>query len=278
MPRLSLAISPCPNDTLMFDALVNNKLDNCKLEFDTEFADIEQLNLGLQNSKWDVAKMSIGMYPLIQDEYVMLGTGMAMGFGNGPLIVALNPETELAQFDGKMLIPGLNTTANLLLSRFFPHISNKTEMLFSDILSEVADGKAEAGLIIHESRFTYAAHGLHKIADLGEIWFSNTQMPLPLGCIVARRSLGAELISEIEIQLGNSVEHGLANREGAMEFIRNRAQETDDVVTQKHIDLYVNHYSVNLGKEGRDAILTLLRSLPENHSLSLSDIFASWEN
>jgi 1,4-dihydroxy-6-naphthoate synthase len=278
MTRLSLAISPCPNDTFMFDALLNNKLRNLAAEFDIEFADIEQLNIGLQNSKWDIAKMSVAMFPQIRHEYVMLGAGMAMGFGNGPLIVSHHSGVQLAQFDANMLIPGINTTANLLLTRFFPHISSKTEMLFSDILSEVANKKAEAGLIIHESRFTYAKYGLHKIADLGEIWFSSTKMPLPLGCIVARRSLGEKMIAEIESQIRESIEYGFANREDAMGFVRSKAQENNDSITQQHIDLYVNNYSINMGKEGRDAVLMLLRSLPENHSLSLSDIFTSWEN
>ncbi|PKP04584.1 MAG: 1,4-dihydroxy-6-naphthoate synthase [Bacteroidetes bacterium HGW-Bacteroidetes-6] len=274
---LSLAISPCPNDTLMFDALVNAKCGNDALTFATEFADIEQLNRGLLNARWDVAKMSVAMFSLVRDEYVMLTAGMAMGFGNGPLVVSHNSEINLGQFVGKMLIPGQNTTANLLLSRFFPNITDKEELLFSDILQSVANRKALAGLIIHESRFTYRQYNLYSVADMGEIWCQQTQLPLPLGCIVARRSLGKETILQIESLIRQSIKCGLENRAEALPFIQHYAQELDTAVVNSHIDLYVNKYSVNPGKDGLNAVLTLLRSAPENHSLSLSDIFATWE-
>jgi len=278
MPALSLAISPCPNDTLMFDALVNSKIASGKISFNTEYHDIEQLNNGLLSGNWDVAKMSAAAFPLVRKEYVMLPSGMAMGFGNGPLIVARDPEIDLNSIDGTMLIPGIHTTANLLLTRFFPNIKNKKEVLFSDILSMIEAGKAAAGLIIHESRFTYRQHGLHKIADMGELWFNQTKMPLPLGVIVARRSLGNELIQKLEMLLQASVIYGLQHRDDAMSYIRSHAQETAEDVICKHIDLYVNRFSSEPGQEGLQAVLTLLQSLPENHSLSLHDIFSPWVN
>lgn len=278
MPSISLAISPCPNDTLMFDALVNSKISSGEISFNTEYHDIEQLNNGLLSGKWDVAKVSVAAYPLVQKEYVMLSTGMAMGFGNGPLIVARDSKIDLNSFDGTMLIPGKHTTANLLLTRLFPNINNKQETLFSDILPKLESGKANAGLIIHESRFTYQQHGLHKIADMGELWYNQTQLPLPLGCIVVRRSIGNELIKKLEELVRNSVLYGLQNRPESMDYIKCHSHEISDEVINSHIDLYVNDYSTNPGQDGLHAVLTLLKSMPENHSLSLHDIFSPWVN
>lgn len=278
MPALSLAISPCPNDTLMFNALVNGKIPLEGFSFSEEYHDIEQLNNGLLSGKWDIAKMSAAAFPLVRNEYVMLQTGMAMGFGNGPLIVAKESNIDLSSFSGKMLIPGIHTTANLLLTRFFPNISNKQEALFSDILSHIKNKKTAAGLIIHESRFTYQQHGLHKLADMGELWFEQTKLPLPLGVIVARRSLGNEQIKMIENLIRNSVLYGLEHRIEAMPYIKAHAQEISDEVINRHIDLYVNEYSSTPLQDGLQAVLTLLQSLPENHSLSLHDIFSPWVN
>ncbi len=278
MPTLSLAISPCPNDTLMFDALVNGKIALEGFSFSEEYHDIEQLNNGLLSGKWDIAKMSAAAFPLVRNEYVMLQTGMAMGFGNGPLIVAKDQQTDLKKFNGPMLIPGIHTTANLLLTRFFPNITLKQEILFSDILSMIENEKAAAGLIIHESRFTFQQHGLFQLADLGELWFQQTKLPLPLGVIVARRSLGNEQIKKIENLIRNSVLHGLEHRIEAMTYIKAHAQEISDNVINSHINLYVNEYSSNPRQDGLQAVLTLLQSLPENHSLSLHDIFSPWVN
>ena len=278
MPALSLAISPCPNDTLMFDAIVNEKIPSNEISFCTEYYDIEQLNNGLLCGKWDVAKMSTAAFPLIRNDYIMLMTGMAMGFGNGPLIVAKDPKIDLMSLKEPMLIPGIHTTANLLLTRFFPNITNKKEVLFSDILHKIESAEAAAGLIIHESRFTYQQHGLHKIADMGQLWFNSTKLPLPLGVIVARRSLGNEVIKNVEILLRDSIIHGLQNRADAMSYIRSHAQETADDIINQHINLYVNQFSSEPGNEGLQAVLTLLHSLPENHSLSLHDIFSTWVN
>jgi len=278
VPALSLAISPCPNDTLMFDALLNSKIASGEISFNTEYHDIEQLNNGLLSGKWDVAKMSASAFPLVRKEYVMLQTGMAMGFGNGPLIVARDPKLDLNSLEGTMLIPGIHTTANLLLTRFFPNIKNKKEVVFCDILHMLEADEAAAGLIIHESRFTYQQHGLHKIADMGELWFKQTKMPLPLGVIVARRSLENDVIQKFEMLLRDSVIHGLQNRADAMSYIRSHAQETADDVINQHIDLYVNRFSSEPGQDGIQAVLALLQSLPENHSLSLHDIFSPWVN
>jgi len=278
VPALSLAISPCPNDTLMFDALVNSKITSGEIYFNTEYHDIEQLNNGLLSGTWDISKMSVAAYPLVQKEYVMLSTGMAMGFGNGPLIVARDSKIDLNSYDGTMLIPGKHTTANLLLTRFFPNINNKQETLFSEILLMLESGKANAGLIIHESRFTFLQHGLHKIADMGELWYNQTQLPLPLGCIVVRRSIGNEIIKKLEELVRNSVLYGLQNRPESMDYIKCHSQEISDEVINSHIDLYVNDYSINPGQNGLHAVLTLLKSMPENHSLSLHDIFSPWVN
>ncbi len=278
MSTLSLAISPCPNDTLMFDALVNSGVNTLDLSFQTEYHDIEQLNQGLLKGKWDIAKMSVALFPAIRRDYVMLCAGMALGSGNGPLVVAKDAEMNLSTFEGTMLIPGQRTTAFLLLKRFFPNISHIREILFSDILNNVAGGDADAGLIIHESRFTYTQHGLHCLADMGALWQKQTSLPLPLGAIVMRRSLGDEIIQKTEDLIRQSVISGRSNPDAAMPFIRQHAQETDPEVILKHIELYVNEFSVHPGKDGKMAIIELLKSLPENHSLSLSDIFMPWES
>lgn len=278
MPALSLAISPCPNDTLMFDALVNSGVNALDLSFQTEYHDIEQLNQGLLKGQWDIAKMSVALFPSISRDYVMLSAGMALGTGNGPLIVAKTADLNLCTFDGTMLIPGQRTTAFLLLKRFFPNIRHIRETLFSDILNNVAGGDADAGLIIHESRFTYTQHGLHCLADMGALWQKQTSLPLPLGAIVMRRSLGHAMIQKTEDLIRQSVMSGRSNPDAAMPFIRLHAQETDPEVILKHIELYVNDFSVHPGNEGKSAVVELLKSHPENHSLSLSDIFMPWES
>lgn len=271
MKLLRLAISPCPNDTLMFHKLLHEQYSD--MSFDLEFADIEELNLGLKSAKWDVAKMSVAAYPMFMDEYEMLPVGMAMGFANGPLLISSERNVNLDNFEGELLIPGKYTTANALLSKFFPHIQNKKEMLFSDIPNAIAEKKAKLGLIIHESRFTYQNLSLHKIIDLGELWEQKMNLPLPLGAIVLRRSLTSEIKIAIKQILQNSIRKGLENSEPAMPFILSHSAEKNPNIVQKHINLYVNEFSIDAGKDGREAVLSLLMSIPKNDSLTLQEIF-----
>lgn len=273
MSTLSLAISPCPNDTLIFEAIINKKIPVDDFDFDATFLDIEKLNNGLLSSKWDVAKVSVAAFPLIKNDYTILKTGMAIGFGNGPLLVSNKPIDSLHDFNGKTLIPGIHTTANLLLESLLPNITNKEEVIFNEIMPLIQNKKADAGLIIHESRFTFQNYGLKKIADLGELWHEKTSLPLPLGAFVAKRSLGFEKISKLETLISGSIKHGLNNINTAMPFISSHAQELDEKVIFKHIQLYVNDFSVTPQQIAQNSVLKLLHSMPKNHSLSLQDIF-----
>jgi len=275
MSPVTLAISPCPNDTLMFHHLLES--DESKLDFILDFNDIEELNSGLLQGKWDMAKMSVAAYPQFMKEYEMLEVGMAMGFGNGPLLISSSPEIKFSEYAGEVLIPGKNTTANALLKRYFPDLTRKREVLFSDIPHTVAHTVADLGLIIHESRFTYKELGLHKIADLGELWEKEMNLPLPLGAIVVKRSLPQELKKKLALSLKNSIEKGLQCPANAMDFILKNSTEKSEDIVKSHIELYVNEFSVNAGEKGRNAVLSLLSSLTENDSLTLQQIFYSWE-
>lgn len=274
MKHLSLAISPCPNDTLMFHDFLHKQHPD--LSFELEFADIEELNIGLKSAKWDIAKMSVAALPMFMAEYEMLPVGMAMGFANGPLLISSEKEVNLSNFEGKLLIPGKYTTANALLSKFFPQIQNKQEMLFSDIPNAIAEKKAKLGLIIHESRFTYQELSLYKILDLGELWVQKMKLPLPLGAIVVKRSLAREIKVEIIQLLQNSIRKGLKNPDVAMPFILSHSAEKNPNIVEKHIGLYVNKFSIDAGKEGKKAVLSLLMSLAKNDSLTLQEIFVKW--
>ena len=257
MPLLTLGFSPCPNDTFIFDAMVHGKIDTEGLEFSYVLADVEELNQKALRGELDITKLSFHAFLHLADKYVLLQSGAALGLNAGPLLISRTP-LSLEDLAGKRIgIPGKNTTANLLLSLAAPHLTNKVEMLFSDLEKAVSDGEIDAGLIIHESRFTYAQKGLFKVADLGEFWESRTQSPIPLGGIVTRRNFPLETIQKIDRVLKRSVEFAFANPGSSMPFIRTNAQEMDEEVMKKHIELYVNEYSVQLGPAGRKAVLLL---------------------
>ncbi len=259
MVPISLGFSPCPNDTFIFDAMVHGKIDTEGLEFNYVLADVEELNQKAFRGELDVTKLSFYAFLQLADQYVLLQSGAALGSNAGPLLVSKTPLT-LAALSGKRIgIPGKNTTANLLLTLAAPQLSDKTEMLFSDIEKAVCDGEIDAGLIIHESRFTYQQKGLFKVADLGEYWEDKTQSPIPLGGIVARRNLSVETILKIDRVLKRSVEFAFASPESSMPFVRANAREMEDAVMKQHIALYVNEYSVQLGPSGRKAVLLLFR-------------------
>jgi 1,4-dihydroxy-6-naphthoate synthase len=254
--KLTLAFSPCPNDCFIFDAMVHRRVDLEGLEFEVRLADVEALNTAAFSGEVDISKLSFHAYAYCIDRYVLLDAGSALGRNCGPLLISKRPITTGDAAAGRLriAIPGKYTTANFLLGYAFPLATDKTELLFSDIEPAVLDDRYDAGLIIHENRFTYEAKGLRKIIDLGEYWESTTGAPIPLGGIVIRRSLSDAVKQKVNRVLRRSVEYAFAHREASLPYVRAHAQEMDQEVMYKHIDLYVNQYSIDLGEDGRHAI------------------------
>jgi 1,4-dihydroxy-6-naphthoate synthase len=257
--KVSLGFSPCPNDCFMFDAIVNRRIDLDGLEIDIHLGDIEQLNAAALAGSAQVTKLSYHAFAYCIDRYVLLDAGSALGRGCGPLLIARRPiaADEVARGDLRIAIPGRYTTANFLLGLAFPRARNTTEMLFSDIESAVADARVDAGVIIHENRFTYESKGLRKIVDLGEFWERETGAPIPLGGIVAGRELPDDVKRSVNRLIRRSVEYAFAHRDASLPFVRTHAQEMSEEVMYRHIDLYVNEFSIDLGAEGRRAVRTL---------------------
>lgn len=257
MRTLTLGYSPCPNDTFIFDALVHGRVEVDGLRFTERLEDVETLNRLAADAALDVTKISYGAIPQLLRDYVLLRSGGALGRGCGPLVVARREMGAEELAGARIAIPGRNTTANLLLRLFAPDAAPGVERVYSDIMPAVARGELDAGLIIHESRFTYPQHGLVRVVDLGEWWEGTTGLPIPLGGILARRSLGEEAIRGIEDGIRRSVEYAFAHPEASRPYVRAHAQEMDDAVTQQHIDLYVNRFSVDVEEEGARAIEAL---------------------
>lgn len=256
--ELSLGFSPCPNDTFIFDALVHRRIDANGLRFRERLEDVETLNRMARSGELDVTKASYGAIPFLLDEYVLLRSGGALGRGCGPLVVAREP-MRMQDLRGKRIaIPGRFTTANLLLRLRDPALPEGIETVYSEIMPAVARGEVDAGLIIHEGRFTYADHSLTALLDLGEWWERETGSPIPLGGILARRSLGEATIRTIEDAIRRSVEHAFAHPADSAEYVRRHAQEMDPAVVRQHIELYVNCFSVDLGADGEAAVRKLL--------------------
>jgi 1,4-dihydroxy-6-naphthoate synthase len=257
--KLSLAFSPCPNDCFMFDAMVNGRIDLEGLEFSVRLEDVETLNRAAFSQAIDVTKLSYHAYAHCAANYVLLDAGSALGRNCGPLLISKRtiPLEEVAAGAVSIAIPGEYTTANLLLGLAFPDARNKTELVFSEIESALLAEQFDAGVIIHENRFTYAAKGLKKIVDLGEFWERTTSAPIPLGGIVVRRALPPDVQQRVNRVMRRSVEFAFAHRDASLPFVREHAQEMSEDVMYKHIDLYVNKYSVDLGSEGRRAIQLL---------------------
>jgi len=257
--KLTLGFSPCPNDCFMFDAMVHRRIDLEGLEFDVRLADIEALNTAAFAGDADVTKLSFHAYAYCVDRYVLLDAGSALGRNCGPLLISKRPigRDEVAAGSLRIAIPGNYTTARFLLGLAFPAARNTTEVLFSAIEGGLLDGRYDAGLIIHENRFTYEAKGLKKIIDLGEYWEAETGAPIPLGGIVVRRALAEDVRRRLNRVMRRSVEYAFAHRADSLPFVRAHAQEMSDDVMYRHIDLYVNDYSVDLGEDGRRAVEVL---------------------
>ncbi len=254
---LTLGYSPCPNDTFIFDALVHGRVEVDGLRFEERLEDVETLNRLAADAALDVTKISYGAIPGLLRDYVLLRSGGALGRGCGPLVVARREMDADELSRARIAIPGRNTTANLLLRLFAPDAAQGVERVYSDIMPAVARGEFDAGLIIHESRFTYPRHGLVRVADLGAWWETTTGLPIPLGGILARRALGDHAIRAVEDGIRRSVEFAFAHPEASRPYVRAHAQEMDDAVTQQHIDLYVNRFSVDVEEEGARAVEAL---------------------
>lgn len=251
---MTLGFSPCPNDTFIFHAMTHGLVDTEGLTFEVLMEDVEQLNQRALKQELDITKLSYHAWLYLMKEYTLLGSGSALGNHCGPLLISKRTILPEELPNCVVAIPGEYTTANYLLSAAFPVLKEKKVMLFSDIEKAVLDGSVDAGLIIHENRFTYAERGLQKIQDLGEWWEDGTGFPIPLGGIVARSSFGKEELAKINRVLRRSVEYAFAHPEACMDFVREHAQEMDESVMLKHIQLYVNDFSVDLGTRGRAAI------------------------
>ncbi|MFO7826990.1 MAG: 1,4-dihydroxy-6-naphthoate synthase [Bacteroidales bacterium] len=259
MQKISLGYSTCPNDTFIFDAMVHHKIDTEGLEFDIVMADVEELNKKAIKQELDVTKISYHAYSKIADHYCLLDSGSALGKNNGPILISKHKIYPDEVDDINIAIPGENTTANMLFSIAYPNAKKKKEYLFSDIEDVVLSNEMDAGLIIHENRFTYEKKGLQKIVDLGEFWEKETQLPIPLGGIAVRRDLDHEIQLKINRILRKSVEFAFENPKSAYPYIKKYAQEMDEDVMYKHIELYVNQFTIDLGKDGRDAIKMLYK-------------------
>lgn len=284
--KLTLGFSPCPNDTFIFDALVNNKIDTEELSFEVMLEDVQTLNQWAIQGKLDISKISYGVLPLVLNEYILLNSGGALGKGVGPLLIAPpNPlkeelkREEIESFinNSTVAIPGENTTAHILFSLAFPEAAKKVFRIFNEIENAVLNREADAGVIIHENRFTYHLKGLHKLMDLGENWEQKTGVPIPLGGIVAKRNLPVELIKKVDQLIKKSVEYAYENNYKELaDYVKKHSQEMSEEIMRRHIDLYVNNYSFDLGKEGKNAVLKMLevyRQLHKETSINSINIF-----
>jgi len=274
--KLTLGFSPCPNDTFIFDAIVNHKIDTDGFEFEVFLEDVQTLNQWAQEGRLAITKLSYGVLPLVLDQYKVMNSGSALGKGVGPLLIS-SADTHPSIEDSLIAIPGENTTANLLFSMAYPQAKNKIFLRYDEIENFVL-AKKGLGVIIHENRFTYEGKGLKKITDLGDYWEKKTGHAIPLGGIVVKKELDISIQQTIDALIKKSIAYAFSNYALLNDYIRCHAQEMSEQVMRQHIDLYVNEYSLDLGEEGKKAILKLL----ENHPLQTTganknrrDIFAA---
>jgi 1,4-dihydroxy-6-naphthoate synthase len=257
--KLTLGFSPCPNDTFIFDAMVHGRIDTEGLEFDYFLADVEELNRRALGSSVDITKLSYHAYAYTSANYLILDSGSALGHRNGPLLISKRQIDKADLHKLSIAIPGKYTTANLLFSIAWPDALNKTEYLFSDIERALLNDEVDAGLIIHETRFTYYKKGLLKIADMGEYWEHLSGLPIPLGAIVINRSIPDEVALKVNRILRRSLEYAYKDSFASYDFVAGNAREMESTVMNNHIKLFVNEFSLNLGNKGREAINGLFR-------------------
>ena len=266
--KLSLGFSPCPNDTFIFDALVNKKIDTGRLEFNVVLEDVQTLNEWALQGKLDISKISYGVLPLIINKYVLLNSGGALGKGVGPLLIT-NKENGITNDEvneSLIAIPGEHTTAHMLFTLAFTHAKKKVFKIFNEIEDAVLNREVDAGVIIHENRFTYHLKGLHKLMDLGDYWEKETGVPIPLGGIVTKSVLEKNIIEEVDTLIKQSVQYAYKNNyEKLSTYVKEHSQELSEQIMRQHIDLYVNNYSIALGEEGKKAVLKLVEIYHELH-------------
>lgn len=277
--KLTLGFSPCPNDTFIFDALVNHKIDTEGFEFDTQLEDVQTLNQWAKEGRLDITKLSYGVLPLVLDKYILLNSGGALGKGVGPLLISKESLNGTSQQIEELInqsviaIPGENTTAHFLFSLAYPNAKNKVFLRFDEIEDFVltngksqpahghpsplwGEGTGVRGVIIHENRFTYMDKGLHKIIDLGDYWEQTTDNPIPLGGIVVKRE--HPFAGQIDGLIRKSLDHAFDNYPFITDYVKQHSQEMSEAVMRQHIDLYVNNYSLDLGDKGKAAVSKLL--------------------
>lgn len=274
---LTLGFSPCPNDTFIFDALVNGKIDTGGITFDVVLEDVQTLNQWAIEGKLDISKISYGVLPLVVQQYTVLNSGGALGKGVGPLLITKDQALSMGSINNaKIAIPGINTTAHLLFSMAFPSAKNKSFHVFHEIEDLVLSEKVDAGVIIHENRFTYQQKGLHKIIDLGDYWEQQTGTPIPLGGIVAHNRLMDTVALQVNDLIRKSVEYAFAHYPQVSSYVRAHAQEMSEDVMRQHIDLYVNEFSIDLGTPGKQAVTTLMKiAQPDYTNKATSPVFLS---
>jgi 1,4-dihydroxy-6-naphthoate synthase len=274
---LTLGFSPCPNDTFIFDALVNGKIDTGGISFDVVLEDVQTLNLWAIEGKLDISKISYGVLPLVLQQYTVLNSGGALGKGVGPLLITKDPTLTIEQVtNAKIAIPGVNTTAHLLFSMAFPFAQQKSFHVFHEIEELVVSGQVDAGVIIHENRFTYQQKGLHEIMDLGDYWEQQTGVPIPLGGIVAHNRIIDTVALKVNDLIRKSVEYAFAHYPEVSSYVRAHAQEMSEAVMRQHIDLYVNEFSIDLGIRGKQAVTELMKiAQPDFANKATSPIFLS---
>lgn len=262
--KLSLGFSPCPNDTFIFDALVNGAVDTGGLSFEVRLEDVETLNQLALDNTLDISKISYGVLPALTKNYVVLNSGSALGSGVGPLLINKSDVSETRIREMKVAIPGEHTTAHILFSLAYPGAVDKIFLRYNEIEDYVLQGRG-AGVIIHENRFTYGEKGLVKIRDLGEYWEQQTGAAIPLGGIVGKRSIDPGLLRKVDGLVKKSIEYSFSRYPVISDYVRSHSQEMEDEVMRKHIDLYVNNYSLDLGGEGRNAIRRFLKIGSKEH-------------
>ncbi len=255
--QLTIGYSPCPNDTFIFYALVQGKIRVPGITFREQLADVETLNRMALHSSLDITKISFHAFGHLREQYALLRSGSALGRGCGPLIVAKPGTTLKESKQGTIAVPGTLTTASLLLRLYDPSITNIVVMTFDRIMDAVSKGDVTAGLIIHESRFTYPLFNLDKLLDLGEWWEQHSGLPIPLGGILGKRSLGRDILHLVEEGIRASIHYANAHPDEVLEYCRQHSQEMDAQVMRSHIELYVNDFSLDLGQEGLTAVRRL---------------------
>lgn len=257
--RLTLGFSPCPNDTFIFDAMVHGRIDTEGLEFDYFLADVEELNRKALRSEVDITKISYHAYAYVANNYLILDAGSALGYKNGPLLISKKDIETASLSHARIAIPGKYTTANLLFSIAWPEAINKKEYLFSGIEEAILNDEVDAGLIIHETRFTYFLKGLKKIEDMGEYWEKLTCLPIPLGAIVIKRNIPESIALKVNRIMRRSLEYAYQDSMASYDFVYSNAKEMDSTAMNNHIKLYVNEFTIDLGIGGRRAVNELFR-------------------